>query len=301
MLSARTSKIVSQILTEAGETNSDACIIYWGHECIGSMTSGQGRKFPHIMSITKLLATLGIVVAIERGLLSLEQPLADLFPEWKSGPKERINLRHVLAHVSGLQNYELPSVEIYPSADWVRLALDADLTNVPGDQWAYNNKALNLIPEVILRVSGKSIDNFLNENIFRAIGIDEFEWYSDPAGNRQGMAGACFKPEDLAKIARLLAHSGDWHNRRPLRKETLAATLMSPPHLPEKGLSFWPLIRREQLVGWEANGSLGQYLATFPDSKLSAVRIIEPERHRGKFDDFESFYPLLLNLEETLS
>ena len=121
-------------------------------------------------------------------------------------------------------------------------------------------------------------------------------WHSDPSGNYQGMAGICMKAEDLSKLARLLVHKGTWKGVEILVRKVLDETIFSVPQEPERGFSFWPIESQGQIVGWEANGSLGQYLAIFPESQLSAIRLIEPERHMSKSDDFNDFISLVTKL-----
>jgi len=85
-------------------------------------------------------------------------------------------LRHILSHTSGLQNVPDTRVEIYPSPDFVQLALAAELKYPPGAKFEYNNKAVNLLAGVVERASGKKHDEFMRDEVFTPLGIREFSW-----------------------------------------------------------------------------------------------------------------------------
>jgi CubicO group peptidase (beta-lactamase class C family) len=139
---------------------------------------------------------------------SLDTPLYEFFPEWKQGLKQKITLRHVLSHTSGLQNVPDTRVEIYPSPDFVQLALAAELAHPPGTKFEYNNKAVNLLAGIVERVSGKKLDEFMRDEIFTPLGIREFDWMRDRAGNPHVMAGLTLYPLDLAKLGQLVLNRG---------------------------------------------------------------------------------------------
>ena len=293
-------ELLDDIATESLSTNSDSCLIYHKETCLLEKSSGKSRAFPHIMSISKLIVTLGTLHAVDKKFLSLDSSLSKVLPEWQHSTKEAMTLRHILNHTSGLQNNPETTEEIYHADDWVAQALNAELSSLPGTVWSYNNKAMNLIPEIMRRATGMPLNEYINKNILSLLGIDNYEWYSDKARNMQGMAGICMRPEDLLKVARLLTQLGIWQDRAILSKETMLNILMAAPIFPEKGMSFWPILSQGVIVGWEANGSLGQYLAVFPHSGLHAIRIIEPERYRNKHDVYDHFLGQLIMMDKKL-
>lgn len=106
---------------------------------------------------------------------------------------------------SGLQNVPNAGEEIYPSNDFVQLALCAELANKPGEIWNYNNKSLNLLGGVIKKITGKRMDNYIRERLFKPLGITNIGWTLDSAGNPHLMSGCQIKPKDFIKIGLLLA------------------------------------------------------------------------------------------------
>lgn len=84
-------------------------------------------------------------------LTSIDEPVHAFFPEWRQGRKRDITVRMLMEHTSGLQNVPMTTLEIYPSPDFVQLALCAELDAEPGTTFAYNNKAVNLLAGIVER------------------------------------------------------------------------------------------------------------------------------------------------------
>jgi CubicO group peptidase (beta-lactamase class C family) len=164
------------------------------------------------MSVTKLVVALGVGRMLKEGYInSIDQKVYTLYPEWKDGKKMDITIRHLLNHTSGLQNVADARVEIHPSKDVVRLALEADLESIPGARFSYNNKAVNLLAGIFEKAAGMKMDDYIGDSIFNKLGIEEYKWLRDQAGNPYAMSGLQLKAGDLAKIGRLVLNGGKWN------------------------------------------------------------------------------------------
>lgn len=144
--------LLDSLLKVAEQTHSEAVIIYKGDSLITESYFGTGRADNKIesMSCTKSIVGLAVACLLTDKLIdSLNVPVSTYYPEWRQGQKQFITIRHLLEMTSGLQNYPNTSIEIYPSPDFVQLALCAELSSIPGKQWAYNNKSVNLLAGVI--------------------------------------------------------------------------------------------------------------------------------------------------------
>jgi CubicO group peptidase (beta-lactamase class C family) len=114
---------------------------------------------------------------------------------------------------SGLQNELNATIEIYPSKNFVQLGLCAELTNKPGEKFEYNNKSLNLMAGVFKKITGKRIDKYIGERLFKPLGIIDFTWGLDDAGNPHVISGCQIKPKDFAKLGLLLLNKGKYNNK----------------------------------------------------------------------------------------
>jgi CubicO group peptidase (beta-lactamase class C family) len=224
---------------KAEAEGSDAVVVVKDGKLIADWDFGKERGPIHAMSATKSVVSLAIGRLIDEGKITLDQPVSDFFPEWKQGRKQLITVRHLLNHTSGLED-KATSGEIYNSPDFVQFALAADLVSDPGSKFFYSNKATNLLAGVVRRGSGQPLDEYVKREIFEPLGIKDFMWSKDPAGNPHGLAGLHIRAIDFARIGQLMLDEGVWRGRRIVSKEWVAQSI-SPgqPHNPKCGLLWW--------------------------------------------------------------
>ncbi|MFD1732797.1 serine hydrolase domain-containing protein [Deinococcus malanensis] len=173
----------ADLLDEARKTNSSALVLLNDHQVmLDEVFDGQGDRPIETMSVTKAVLSLLVGRAVTLGLLpGADLPIHELFPEWRQGRKQAITLRHLMTHTSGLQNALNAGEELYPSPDFVQLALCAELDHEPGRRLAYNNKAVNLICGVLERATGMKADDFARAELFGPLGIEDWSWQRDAA------------------------------------------------------------------------------------------------------------------------
>lgn len=130
----------------------------------------------HIASISKSFTAAAILILEQQGKLRVEDPLSKFIPDYPSGDK--ITVHHLLTHRSGIPNAnDLPE---YAEKSKLRLSLpevialfkDKPLEFPPGSRFRYSNSNYNLLAFIIEKVSGKSYGEFLAENIFRPLKMD---------------------------------------------------------------------------------------------------------------------------------
>ena len=71
----------------------------------------------NVFSVTKTMTALCALILVDRGLSDPDAPVARYWPEFAAAGKERVLVRHVLAHTAGLPDWEGPVAELY---DWPR-------------------------------------------------------------------------------------------------------------------------------------------------------------------------------------
>ena len=232
--------------------NSDVLIVWRDGELLAEDYSDYrpDRRY-ETMSATKGIVALAIGLLLQEGkIASLDQPVADFFPEWRQGRKAAITIRHLMTHTSGLQNARTTDVEIYPSPDFVQLALSAELSDDPGTHWAYNNKATNLLPGLVERASGMPIDAYMRSRLFKRIGVRDVEWVKDAAGHPHGMAGFQVTGRDLLKIGTFLLDRG-----RVGKDQLIAPDFLDELAKPDpaglfaySGHLWWPIARYTDVI-----------------------------------------------------
>ncbi len=132
-----------------------------------------------VFSTTKGPTTLAIQVLADRGVIDLDAPVAEYWPEFAQAGKASITLTDVLAHRSGVitvDDYEefLDIPDIWTSYDLIaeRLAKTAPLWE-PGTRHGYHALTLGWIAaEVVRRATGRSLGTVFREEVAEPLGAD---------------------------------------------------------------------------------------------------------------------------------
>lgn len=230
------------LIKKAELTHSDAVIIYKDNRMVIEKYFGKGNpnRIVESMSCTKSVVGLAIACILSDSLISsLDVPVYKFYPEWKQGQKQFITLKHIVQMTSGLQNEPLATKEIYPSPDFVKLALAAELSSKPGDVWSYNNKALNLISGIIKKITGKRMDKFISERLFKPLGITTFNWTLDLAGNPHMMSGCQVKPSDFIKFGLVILNKGLYNGKRVISEKVINEIITPCEQYKGYGILWW--------------------------------------------------------------
>lgn len=129
-----------------------------------------------VASMTKPIAAASVMVLVDEGRLSLDDPVSKHLPEFretrlKSGqpPKQDITLRHLLTHTSGLGGDQRNIGDLKETAQaMAKRPLDFE----PGERWQYS-PGLSVAGRVVEVVSGQPFDKFLEERFFAPLGMND--------------------------------------------------------------------------------------------------------------------------------
>jgi CubicO group peptidase (beta-lactamase class C family) len=145
-----------------------------------------------VFSISKAVTAMLVHLLDDRGLLHIDDPVAEYLPEFASHGKDRATIRHVLTHRAGVPSVAGQGNDPDLLLDWdriVRLLCEARPTFPPGRRLAYHAVTGGyVLGEIVRRVTGKDIRTLLREEIAEPLGL---EWFS------YGVA-----PERVAQVAR---------------------------------------------------------------------------------------------------
>ncbi|HEX8282653.1 MAG TPA: serine hydrolase [Pyrinomonadaceae bacterium] len=127
-------------------------------------------------SITKSFTATAIMMLQERGKLSVGDTICKYLTDCPAA-WQPVTIRHLLAHTSGIPNYTaLPDYTRTMTLPISHESLigrfkDKPLEFTPGERAQYNNSGYYLLGVVIERASGKSYEDFLQDNIFKPLGM----------------------------------------------------------------------------------------------------------------------------------
>jgi CubicO group peptidase (beta-lactamase class C family) len=129
----------------------------------------------NVFSTTKLVTALCVLLLVERSEIDLEAPLCRYWPEYTSHGKDRILVRHVLSHTAGVPAFT-PCVTFDDIFDWGKIThiLEAEKPWwQPGTRLGYHTLTYGfLLGEIVRRVTGKTLGQFLHDEITAPLGID---------------------------------------------------------------------------------------------------------------------------------
>ena len=163
--------------------NGEPMVDLWG----GFADSARTRPWAEdtlvcMMSVAKAVTALCAAMAVDRGLIGWDEPVARYWPEFAAAGKAEIPVRWVLDHRAGLAAIAqaMPEGAAYDrEAMTGALAAQAPLS-VPGRSRAYHSVTLGyLVGELIRRTDGRSLGRFLDEEVCAPHGIDY--WIGLPA------------------------------------------------------------------------------------------------------------------------
>jgi CubicO group peptidase (beta-lactamase class C family) len=158
------------------DIDGELVVDIWGGHADRAKTIGWGEDtIANFFSCTKTLTALAALIAIDRGLVDAFAPVAKYWPEFAENGKQDIEVRHLLAHTSGVSGWE-PPFSIEDMYDWDKstshLARQAPWWP-PGTASGYH--VINyghLIGEVIRRATGKTLKEFVHDEIAQPLGAD---------------------------------------------------------------------------------------------------------------------------------
>jgi CubicO group peptidase (beta-lactamase class C family) len=123
-------------------------------------------------SISKPM-TVTALMTLYQGKFKLDDPVRKFLPEFTGAARDRIRIRQLLTHVSGLPD-QLPENEALrkrhaPLSEFVARAVRTPLLFEPGTRYGYSSMAIMLAAEVARRISGTELPAFIEEAVFRRL------------------------------------------------------------------------------------------------------------------------------------
>jgi CubicO group peptidase (beta-lactamase class C family) len=147
-----------------------------------------------IMSMTKPVTAIGIMMLAEEGKLSVRDPVEQYLPEFKglrvrtntgpdaahlSEPEHAITIRDLLTHTAGMTDAAPAEIKDYqhamnvPLGEVVRQLAKELLLFQPGTAWSYSSAGIEILGRIIEVCSGQKYEDFIAERILRPLGMKD--------------------------------------------------------------------------------------------------------------------------------
>ena len=261
---------------------------------------GQWSRFParprfEVYSVAKAFTGVAAGIAMDEGLIHLEERLCDSFPEEAAladGPFVwEITVRDMLTMTSGMGKAMLwrDGWERKHARDWARYVFEhGDFVHRPGETFLYNNVNSYMLGCLIEKRSGQNLREYLRHRLFEPLGIGNPEWIDCPMGHTVAANGLVLNADELGRFGQLIVNGGVWEGRRLLPEEFIRAMLTpfavtgervpgDPPVPAGYGYHIWLDSVNHAAFLW---GIFGQYCVILPE-KNAVISILSLQQDDG--------------------
>jgi len=240
-----------------------------------------------ISSVTKSITSLALGICIDRGLIpSVDEPVAKYFPEYNRQfseypAKKNITLKHLLNQTTGLKwdewffpyNYASNSLIalLESKANWIDHFFNLPVDTLAGIKFNYNSLSSQVIAEVVSRVSGMPFNQFVVENIFKPLSIDQYRWDEYPNNPFPAWGGISLTTLDMAKIGLLMLNNGRYRNMQIVSVSWInnSITIQSVYNQSTGyGLHWWVEHQTGEPLMYYAAGYGDQYVFVVPEKEI---------------------------------
>ncbi len=180
----------------------------------------------NVYSVAKTFTMTAIGMLWDRGLVSLDSRIADLFkeefPAEADSRWQTATVRHALTHSLGLPGGFL-DIDTHHLSEFGKDFLDYTfrypLEYTPGESSAYSDGAYYILARIVEKISGMTLDNFMWENLLTKFGCREMAWSHCPMGHVIGATGLYIGSEDMAKLGAVYLNKGMYEGERILSEK----------------------------------------------------------------------------------
>ena len=277
--------------------------------------NGASADQPHVMhSVSKTFTSTAIGMAIDEGLLSLDDRVIDFFPDKLpqevSDNLKAMTVRDLLTMNCGHEN------SAGRDGDWVENFLAVPVVHQPGTWYYYNSMGTYMLSAILQKLTGEKLVDYLDSRLFQPLSIVKPEWEESPQGINAGGWGLHIKTEDMAKFGQLLLQRGEWNGRqlvsaawideasayqvpsvpagtRPDEVELKGLTPENCSFLLGYGYQMW----RCPTNAYRADGARGQYIMVLPDADAVIAVTADTEWLQAEQDlIYRYLFPALIAL-----
>ena len=253
-----------------------------------------------VFSVSKTMIGIGIGILIADGKLRLDDRIAPYFEDWlPHGPDAQLARLTVHDLLRMTTNHSSDAYDMERDEIWAQSYFKSPSTHEPGTVFHYDTSGVQVLTELLHRVSGKDPLDFLNERLFLPAGAnDPKTWIRDPSGMCWGGSGLCMSLRDLHCVALLCMQGGnDIIPADYLRQMTALQTPTPLRENPEERYGYGLMCWRTR-CGWSMYGLGGQLAVCCPEKNALLCTMadtrLDPFGVQKIYDAFfEEVYPFI--------
>jgi len=136
-----------------------------------------------LASVTKVMATtFGIMLLVDRGQVDVDAPVYRYLPDFRGPHLDSITVRHLLTHSAGLVQWQPLYYHAKNKAETYKVIREMPLEWGVGEGRHYSDLGFMLLGYIIERVSGRSLDAFMEQELYRPLGLRSTAWNAKAHG-----------------------------------------------------------------------------------------------------------------------
>ena len=244
-----------------------------------------------LASLTKVVATTTMaMILVDEERLDLDSPVQDFLPRFTGEGKERVTVRHLLTHSSGVDWWAPLYKEVAGQDAYLERIQAMDLVYEPGSETKYSDLGLILLGEILERVAGEPLDAFVRRRVFEPLGMRDTTFRpgsdltqriapteDDPwrgrvlrgevhdenafaLGGVAPHAGLFSTASDLARFVQMMVNGGVFEHRRLISRATVETFTRKAGAAPEGRKRSLPDSTRA--LGWDTKSAEGSSAGT---------------------------------------
>ena len=223
-----------------------------------------------LASVSKVVGTTSAAMLLyDEGLLDLDKKVIEYLPEFNNNGKDKITVRNLLLHNSGLIAFVEYYRKLSTKEEVINAIMNSELKYPTGTDYVYSDLGMITLQQIIEKLAGKGLDEFLEERIFKPMGMnrtmynpsEEF-WYdvlptevddywrmttvkakvhdenAYMLGGVAGHAGLFSTAEDLSKFMQMMLNKGVYKGKRYFKESTVETWTTKQTDQSTRGLGW---------------------------------------------------------------
>jgi CubicO group peptidase (beta-lactamase class C family) len=197
-----------------------------GYLVIEEYFAGQNAERLHeLQSVSKSFTSAAIGIAIEKGYIkNVQEPVLSFFPDREGidnvdDRKRAMTIEDLLTMRSGTDYHErgpdAPHFQLNRlTHGWTEFVLSRPMVSQPGTTFQYDSGGVILLSAILKARTGQHADAFLEEHLFKPLGIERSGWFKNLEGHPHTGGGLRLRPRDMAKFGLLYLRKGRWEEKQ---------------------------------------------------------------------------------------
>ncbi|MBZ9637327.1 serine hydrolase domain-containing protein [Clostridium sp. FP1] len=258
-------------------------------------------------SVTKSFTSTAVGIAIDEGLLTLDDKVIDFFPsnlpinssKLQVKYLNKLTIKDLLMMAAGYEEGKLmEDRKTLHDPDWVKFSLSAPLISAAKEKFRYTNCTAYLAGVIVEKVTGCSLIDYLMPRLFEPLGIQRPGYELCPLGHVFGSSGLMLTVNELSKFGQLYLQKGVYNGNQLISKEWVEQATKKQIDTYKSfldgsmgyGYFFW----RGCNNSYRASGRLGQDCIVLED-KNAVIAINANEENSQEIRDciWDNIYPML--------